>query len=197
MTMRVCLVAVAAVIFAGCAVPVPPSPAPTAWSDDIYSPRRGYEIRTTADEFEGSKTIRMGNDVGAGRGEYLEAVVLEEKSGRKSLWLAFSYSGPEWVFIASGDSLDFLLDGRDRITLSGRGSGSKASNRDVGYGGSVYEFASWHVAPQQFKQIANSRSVKMRVRGDKSSPVYELSQQTLENFRRFYEEQVFPVVPHL
>src|SRR5204863_4848786 len=97
----------------------------------------------------------------------LEAVVIEGKSGRRHLWLGFTYLGPDWIFISSGESLDFLLDDGTRITLSGPGSGSSMANRDIQKGsGFVQEFAGWDVSPGVFKQIANSRSAKMRVRGD-------------------------------
>jgi hypothetical protein len=87
--------------------------------------RAGYALTTDPEDVEGTRTVRTGRVdfkrvpvVGWHEGVVLEQVT--RRGGPPTLRLVFAYTGKDWLFIAPGESLRVLTDGRTiRLTTAG------------------------------------------------------------------------------
>lgn len=94
----------------------------------------------------------------------------------------FFYEGEHWLFI---DTVIFLIDGKPQ-TYKIRGT----PIREVISGSLVYEFPSFPVPEQLFKDISSANSVSVRLQGAQYYYDVALSQEIIGNLNKFYEAVV-------
>lgn len=92
--------------------------------------------------------------------------------------------GKVWLFIADGESLILLIDGR-RVGLSGEGS---IGRRDVLTADLLEEQASYPVSFDILKEIAAAKSVRLKIVGTTSYDEKYLEPKHLEAFRDFVRQ---------
>jgi hypothetical protein len=97
--------------------------------------------------------------------------------------LVISYSGNDWLFIPTGESLVLLVDG-ERIGLSGEGSiDSREATR---YG--VYEHAVYDIDKSLLKKLGNANNVEVKLEGSNGYIVRKFSPVNFDNIKRFINE---------
>jgi len=97
----------------------------------------------------------------------------ESDQGQAAYGLIVQCLGPNWFFIESGESLQFLIDGR-LLKLSGAGS---TRERDVTAADMVRERAVYRCTGLDLLEIANGQEVRMRVVGSRAYHDAKLSKK--------------------
>ncbi len=137
-----------------------------------------YSYRRRVDPFTGavSESVRCAFDVAARSwvfGTTLRPVAFtvrrswtSDHAGAATTTLEVAYTGDDWRALGDiprGQTLDILLDGSERIHLSGEGSrpgvGSATQN--------VYEVAVYPVTLGQLARLAGSGTARFRLEGDR------------------------------
>lgn len=85
-----------------------------------------------------------------------------------------------WIFITSGESLAFLIDGK-RVGLTGNGSGN---DRDLFHSGTIMERAEYPVSREMIRTISNAKEVKVRLIGSKGFIERYFVQANFNNFKK-------------
>ena len=147
-----------------------------------------FEIKTTYDKFEERTFVSMHNNFLDTRELYHRSIALnagrmETKDGKKSYNLVIVYSGSDWLFIRSGESLIFLIDGK-RLGLSGPGS---SGHRDVRRYGGITELAFYPTTLETIKRIAVAKIIEIKIIG-KYYITGRFYQSNFDNFKRFLAE---------
>lgn len=99
--------------------------------------------------------------------------------------LSFSTRTPRWIFIRSGESLHLLLNGAERIALSGPGS---SSSRDIESPDVVTEQAGYFVTAEQMRKIGAAASVEFQMSGDKQVITGKLPKEIIEDAQLWGEK---------
>lgn len=98
-----------------------------------------------------------------------------EKPGHGFLRLIFVSSSESWWFLDSARTVDFILDGTQRLHL-----GRASHNGDIGYG-FVVETMSVPITVEQLEQLATAEGAQ----GQLATTQFELTTAHLERFRAF------------
>lgn len=91
--------------------------------------------------------------------------------------LNVAYTGDAWDqlgVVKDGQTLSILLDGKERLALSGAGS-------DIGRGvetDQVYEVVDYPVTRKELAEIAGARAIKLKISGEKGSEVGVLEEES-------------------
>lgn len=99
--------------------------------------------------------------------------------------LSFATRTPQWIFIRGGESLHLLLDGTERIALTGPGSGS---SRDIESSTVVTERAGYFVTPEQMRKIGAASVVEFQMSGDKQVISGKFTKATIDDARLWGEK---------
>lgn len=99
--------------------------------------------------------------------------------------ISFTTRTPDWIFISRGESLHLLLDGQERIAVSGDGS---LSNRDVESGGTLVENAKYLLSAEQMRKIGAAKVVEFQLTGEKQRITGKLGRLTIEEAKLFGEK---------
>lgn len=147
-----------------------------------------YSVKTTYDEFQKTTTNQMVGNILPGHGPGLPVLALnvhrcQSKEG-VTYRLALYYVYDRWLFIRSGESLVFLIDGQ-RIGLTGPGSLNQRSFHGLGQ---LSELALYPISLENLKRIANGKEVKVRIIGQSTFLDKKISEKNLQNFRKFVSE---------
>ena len=148
-------------------------------------------IQTRYDEFEGYTISRMINNSLGGSDwnmnpERVELNIqkLVSKQGHVSYSLIIEcvsqLENGSWIFITSGESLAFLIDGK-RVGLTGNGSGN---DRDLFHSGTIMERAEYPVSREMIRTISNAKEVKVRLIGSKGFIERYFVQANFNNFKK-------------
>jgi hypothetical protein len=115
-------------------------------------------------------------------------IILALKNVRRS---DRGYSGP--LYIREGDEMIIITDTK-RITLKSSfvKSLSKYSPNQFGSFYYYFDFASYEISKQDFKEIANTKVIKIRVNGSEGYQDYthSINEAFIPNFLRFYQEEI-------
>ena len=114
---------------------------------------------------------------------YSFSVEKVKEKGGTYYWFIFDYDGDDWIFIKSGQSAIFLVDGK-KIEISGDGS---VANRDA-KAGFVMERAFYSVDKKFLKKIASAKEVRLQVIGEKAYVEVRFEPEHLANISRFLTE---------
>jgi hypothetical protein len=147
------------------------------------------QVERTVDEFTGNthyltKASKLsGGGVASARVE-LRFQKFVSKAGVLSYQIFVNYKWSSWMFIESGASLLFLVDG-DRLTFSSD-DGSRGDREAIG--GDVYETAMYEVAAEDLRRLANAHQVKVRIIGSRWNEDREFTSDTFKKLRAFLHE---------
>lgn len=114
---------------------------------------------------------------------FLDAQRYISKEGDISYSLIVDYSGPNWLFIKSGESLILLID-NEPIKLSGTGSSIYRDVTNVVGDIRINERSIYPISPDLLKKIAYASDVQVKLIGEK---LYHKAQFDSSNFDRFKE----------
>jgi len=147
------------------------------------------QVERTVDEFTGNthyltKAIKLGGGGFASARVELRFQKFVSKDGVLSYQIFVKYKWSSWMFIESGASLLFLVDG-DRLTFSSD-DGSRGAREAIG--GDVYETAMYEVAPEDLRWLARAQQVKVRVIGSRRNEDREFTNDTFKKLRAFLHE---------
>ena len=165
-------------------------------------------VTHSADKFDGTSrdAIQLAIDLDPKNGATLSQATcsasvsrhLTENSTTPTYVLTVAYKGPDWIFIGEGQTLTLLLNGTDRMLLSGTGSsgfrdtgvditptlgglGYLATNREYG----ISEIASYPVTRQQLLQIAASSKVEIKLSGEKADETGSIKDVYIQRIGEF------------
>lgn len=148
------------------------------------------EMRT--DEYDGyslveTKNNYLPNDKMFQGSLQLNPKKLIQEDGSTSYSIQAIYNGENWIFIETGESMVFLIDGEREGLITSRG----VISREVLYGGNIEERAIYPVIdPEIYHKIARANSVKVKVSGDDYYIERSLSDKNKKLFLRFYSNYV-------
>lgn len=95
-----------------------------------------------------------------------------------------------WLFIAQGESLVFLLDGKERLALStkdGSLQNRTTSLEEIG-GATVHEYALYQVTLKNIKQLAAANTADFAVYGERGRVERSMGQSQIEYYKEFLEK---------
>lgn len=147
-------------------------------------------VHVKHDEFEEVTTyLMMGNVLGKegmlSGSVALNLVAAKPDDGSQATYgLAVQYSGSDWIFLESGESLIFLIDG-ERVSLHTPGS----VNRDVSGSGGIRETLIYPITPELVKEIISATEVKAKIKGEYSL-VRFFTPVNFGNFKDFYYDHM-------
>ena len=155
------------------------------------TPYNTYKVEIINDEFDGYKIERMyGNyladdPVLPSLSVMFNAQRFTDKDGLVTYQLHVEYNGSDWLFIDPGETLVLLIDG-ERVGLIGYGS---ENHREVisGMSVGVRETSIFDADKFVLKQIANAKSVKLKLTGRSRNIQLELTKEHIDNYKKFVE----------
>jgi len=147
-----------------------------------------YRVSNQHDDFSRDTVIRMRNNFIGNPiiGGYVKIgaikLIQDDTPNESKLGIIVEYSNIDWMFIAPGKSLIFLIDGNPVELYSEQGS---SPNRDVKSGTSVVEKAAYDCTPEILISLSNASSVRYKLIGSKYYTEGSLSQTNLDRFKKF------------
>lgn len=151
-----------------------------------------YGVTDTVDEFTQGRRSQMDNNVLAGGG--LGGARVELNFGRvdvaesdTTVYTALAeYEWSGWMFIESGGSLTFLVDG-EPVSVS---TETALTRRDVLRGGDVRERAIYTVPVALIRRLAAASEVKVRLQGSRYNMDREFDDSNFTRLRGFISTHV-------
>jgi hypothetical protein len=157
-----------------------------------------YYIRKETDPIEKTERLEMrANPMADEKGEHsilegntkydlgiVKIISPDQKNPR--YFLRVWYQGDGWIFINEGESLVLLMDG-EKTVFSGSGS---SGDREVIYGGFVWEVALYPVTEKQIRKISNAKDITVKIIGSKGYVIRKFDETNFENFRHFIVEVI-------
>jgi hypothetical protein len=99
--------------------------------------------------------------------------------------LSIDYNAKDWIFISSGQSLTFLLDGANFVRLSGTGSASDRKVSTYLTGAGIDETATYQITRAQLQQIASASKVELKLTGDHGAEEGSMKPVFVERIGKF------------
>jgi hypothetical protein len=136
-----------------------------------------YEVKVSDDKFNNTKTVYMHNNW-LGNTTYAFNLVTETKNDSTTYFLALFYYGQDWIFMKSAI---IIADG-ERIVLE-----NGYSETDVNYG-AVFENLYFVLQTPELNKICTSKSVEIKIYGEKSSNEFKLTPTNMQRLLDFYNK---------
>lgn len=149
-----------------------------------------YKVEREFDEFDGRKIDRVvGNylyddGLNVTNSVWFNLQRIRLKDSITVYQIIIEYWDKEWLFIGDGESLNMLIDG-ERLNFSGEGSLKYRETMVGSYGALIKEKSFYIVSANDLKKIAQSKEVKIKIKGQSYFITRKFSKENYENVRKF------------
>lgn len=154
----------------------------------------GYSVRENKDKYTGTSTYAMENnfvsflgseewarDAGLAMDKIEINAVRMDKEQQVQYSLMVRYESDEWMFISSGQSLQFLIDEKPVLLTTVRGS---VDSRNI-VNNKVFETAFFMTDKHMIRRIGGANTVMARVVGKKRVIETKFSEENIKRFKEF------------